>query len=137
MLATPDGRRAGEMLKFGIGQSQGYDREGLSALLASIAKADPDGIGCGSTVTNVTIESQLIQNDDSFEKLVDLFIAYFELGGVHFQLTYASKEDLIRAKETPCEYKNLRVRISGFSDYFVKLNPSIQDDIIARTEKNC
>ena len=132
--ATPDGRYAGEMLKFGFGQSGGYDREGLTALLNSIARADEHGIRCGSTVTNVTLDEALIKNDDNFEKTVDLFRTYFENGGVHFQLTYVSKEDLICAKESPDNYKHLRVRVSGFSDYFVKLNEAIQDDIISRTE---
>ena len=63
-----------------------------------------------------------------------MFEAYFKNGGTHFQLTYVSKEDLIKAKCTPDDYKHLRVRVSGFSDYFVKLNEAIQDDIIARTE---
>ena len=133
--ATPDGRYRGDMLKFGLGQSEGRDREGLSALLNSIAKVDPNGIGCGSTVTNITLDEQLIKNDDNFEKTVDLLLTYFQNGGVHFQLTYVSKEDLICAQETPDEYKHLRVRVSGFSDYFVKLNEAIQDDIIARTEQ--
>ena len=134
-LATPDGRYNGDMLKFGLGQSEGRDREGLSALLNSIAKVDPNGIGCGSTVTNITLDEQLIKNDDNFEKTVDLLLTYFQNGGVHFQLTYVSKDDLICAKETPDEYKHLRVRVTGFSDYFVKLNEAIQDDIIARTEQ--
>ena len=134
-LATPDGRYNGDMLKFGLGQSEGRDREGLSALLNSIAKVDPNGIGCGSTVTNITLDEQLIENDDNFEKTVDLLLTYFQNGGVHFQLTYVSKDDLMCAKETPDEYKHLRVRVTGFSDYFVKLNEAIQDDIIARTEQ--
>lgn len=133
MGATPDGRKAGEPLKFGLQQSGGYDRNGLSAYLNSIAKVDLTGIGCGSTVTNIMIDEQLIRNDDHFEKTVDLLETYFKMGGVHFQLTYVSKEDLINAKVTPEDYKNLRVRVSGFSDYFVKLNESIQDDIIKRT----
>ena len=79
------------------------------------------------------IDEQLIKNDDNFEKTVDMLETYFKNGGVHFQLTYVSKEDLIKAKVTPEDYKNLRVRVSGFSDYFVKLNEAIQDDIIERT----
>ena len=133
MGATPDGRKAGEALKFGLQQSGGYDRNGLSALLNSIAKVDPNAIGCGSTVTNFMIDEQLIKNDDNFEKTVDMLLTYFKNGGVHFQLTYVSKEDLLNAKVTPEDYKNLRVRVSGFSDYFVKLNEAIQDDIIDRT----
>ncbi len=133
--ATPDGRYCGDMLKFGLGQSEGRDREGLSALLNSIAKVDPSGIGCGSTVTNITLDEQLIKNDDNFEKTVDLLLTYFQNGGVHFQLNYVSKEDLICAQKTPDEYKHLRVRVSGFSDYFVNLNEALQDDVIARTEQ--
>ena len=131
--ATPDGRVDGETLKFGMGQTGGYDRNGLTALLNSIAKADPNGITCGSTVTNVMIEEELVRNDAYFEKMVDLFEAYFKAGGVHFQLTYVSREELQKAKVTPEEYGNLRVRVSGFSDYFVKLADSIQDEIIERT----
>ncbi len=131
--ATPDGRYAGDSLKFGLGQSEGKDRNGLTALLNSVAKIDPNGIGCGSTVTNFMIDEQLVKNDDHFEKTVDMLETYFKNGGVHFQLTYVSKEDLLNAKVTPEGYKNLRVRVSGFSDYFVKLNESIQDDIIERT----
>lgn len=133
--ATPDGRKNGEPLKFGLQQSGGYDRNGLSALLNSIAKVDPDGIGCGSTVTNILLDEQLVKNDNYFEKTVDMLETYFKMGGVHFQLNYVSKEDLLKAKATPEEYKNLRVRVSGFSDYFVKLHEAIQDDIIARTEQ--
>lgn len=135
MNATPDGRYRGDSLKFGIGQSEGKDRNGLTALLNSVARVDPNGIACGSTVTNLMLDEQLIKNDDNFEKTVDMLETYFKNGGVHFQLTYVSKEDLINAKITPEDYKNLRVRVSGFSDYFVKLNESIQDDIIERTSQ--
>ncbi len=133
MEATPDGRHKGDSLKFGLGQSEGKDRNGLTALLNSVAKVDPNAIGCGSTVTNLMIDEQLVKNDDNFDKTVDMLETYFKNGGVHFQLTYVSKEDLLNAKATPEDYKNLRVRVSGFSDYFVKLNDSIQDDIIKRT----
>ena len=81
----------------------------------------------------VADESMLYAYDESFEKLVYLFETYFKLGGTHFQLTYVSKEDLIHAKQTPDKYKNLRVRVSGFSDYFVFLNEGLQDEIIQRT----
>lgn len=136
MGATPDGRFAGESLKFGLGQSEGRDRNGLTALLNSVAKVDPNAIGCGSTVTNFMIDEQLVKNDEHFDKTVDMLETYFINGGVHFQLTYVSKEDLLNAKVTPEDYKHIRVRVSGFSDYFVKLNESIQDDIIARTSQS-
>lgn len=131
--ATPDGRYAGQPTKFGLGQSEGKDREGLTALLNSIAKVDPGAIACGSTVTNVNIEDELIKNDDYFEKTVDMFETYLKNGGVHFQLTYVSKEDLIAAKQSPENYSGLRVRVSGFSENFVKLNDELQDEVISRT----
>ena len=134
--ATPDGRYDGDLIKFGIGQSEGKDREGLTALLNSIAKLDPYGISCGSTVTNISLDEQLVKNDDYFEKLVDMFEAYFKNGGVHFQLTYVSKEDLLAAQKDPEKYSSLRVRVTGFSDYFVNLRESIQNDIIERTTHN-
>ncbi len=133
MGATPDGRFAGEPTKFGIGQSEGKDREGLTALLNSIAKLDPNAIACGSTVTNVNIEAELIRNDEYFEKTVDMFETYLKNGGVHFQLTYVSKEDLLAAKKTPENYGGLRVRVSGFSENFVKLKEELQDEVILRT----
>ena len=135
--------RIAERAGFSIDEAKAYAKEiiknggasagGLSALLNSIAKADPNGIGCGSTVTNLMIDEQLIKNDEYFEKMTDLLETYFKNGGVHFQLTYVSREDLLHAKETPEDYKSLRVRVSGFSDYFVKLNETLQDDIIERT----
>lgn len=134
--ATPDGRHNGEPLKFGIGQSEGKDREGLAALLNSVARLDDNAVSCGSTVTNFYLDKQLITKNDYFEKTVDMLETYFKNGGVHFQLTYVSKEDLLSAKKNPDDYRNLRVRVTGFSDYFVRLKKSIQDDVIERTVKN-
>ena len=133
--ATPDGRFNGDMLTFGIGQSGGKDREGLTALLNSVAKCDPYNILTGPSVTNIMLDDGLIKNDANFEKTVDMFETYFKMGGTHFQLTYVSKEDLIAAQNEPEKYKNVRVRVSGFSDYFVLLNKGLQDDILLRTEK--
>jgi len=131
--ATPDGRHDGDLLKFGLGQSGGRDREGLTALLNSIAAVDPHAIACGSTVTNITVDEALIKDDANFTKTVDLFETYFRNGGTHFQLTYVSREDLLAARENPEDHCHLRVRVTGFSDYFVKLKESIQDDILERT----
>lgn len=132
--ATPDGRFSGDMINFGIGQTKSKDRKGITALLNSVAKCDSDAVLTGPSVTNVLLEEQLIKNDEYFNKLVSLFETYFKNGGTHFQLTYVSKEDLINAQKTPDNYKNLRVRVSGFSDYFVFLNEGLQDEIIDRTK---
>ncbi len=132
--ATPDGRANGDAIGFGIGQSEGKDRNGLTALLNSVAKCDPDAVLTGPSVTNLLLDEQLIRNEEYFEKTVTLLESYFQMGGTHFQLTYVSKEDLINAQKTPQKYKNLRVRVSGFSDYFVFLNKPIQNEVIARTK---
>lgn len=134
--ATPDGRKEGDMLKFGLGQNAGYDREGLAALLNSIAACDTHGIlSGGSSVTNVNLDAKLVETPESLEKTARLFETYFDRGGSQFQLNFVSAEDLKKAKITPTEYKSLRVRVSGFSDYFVNLPDSIQDDVIERTVK--
>ena len=134
--ATPDGRCSGEPLQFGLGQSGGRDRNGLAALLNAVARIDPNGIGCGCTVTNLTVDEQLIRNDESFAKLADMLETYFLNGGVHFQLTYVSRQDLLCAKANPDDYRHLRVRVTGFADYFVKLHEAMQDNIIQRTTQS-
>lgn len=133
--ATPDGRFDGDMISYGIGQNEGRDREGLTALLSSVAKLNKHTIFCGQTVTNVLVDEQLVKDDAHFDKLVKMFEAYLKMGGLHYQLNYVSKEDLKNAQITPDKYKNLRVRVSGFSDYFVFLNKDLQNEIITRTEK--
>lgn len=135
--ATPDGRGDGDIVSFGLGQSEGKDREGLTSLLSAVAKLNVENpILCGDSVTNILLDEQMVTNDDNFEKLVGLLRTYFEMGGMHFQLSYVSKEDLRNAKIDPQKYKSLRVRVSGFSDYFIFLNDDLQDEIITRTEKN-
>lgn len=135
-LATPDGRCNGDLISFGIGQSDGKDRAGLTALLSSVAKLNLNHpILAGDTVTNIMIDEPMVTKEENFEKLVKLLETYFQLGGLHFQLSYVSREDLENAKLTPDKYGSLRVRVSGFSDYFVKLTESIQDEIITRTNQ--
>lgn len=132
--ATPDGRHNGEMLKFGLGQSDGYDREGLTALLNSVAKCDRHGIiSGGASVTNINLDKKLVETEESFFKTSKMLETYFQNGGSQFQLNFVSEEDLMNAKKNPEKYDNLRVRVSGFSDYFVSLSEDIQEDIIKRT----
>lgn len=132
--ATPDGRRAGEPLSLGISQSGGKDREGLSALLKSVARFDSHGIFCGPSVTNVNLDAALLHDDEHFEKLAGMVETYFKMGGLHIQLNAVKRGDLMSAQKTPDQYQTLRVRVSGFSDFFVNLNEDLQDNIIARTE---
>lgn len=136
MRATPDGRNNGEMLKFGLGQSGAYDREGLTALLNSVSKCDKNGIlSGGESVTNIYLDEKLVTDNGNLLKTAKMLETYFKNGGSHFQLNYISQEDLKKAKISPENYKNLRVRVSGFSDFFVRLPDSVQDDVIRRTVK--
>ncbi|MBR4662531.1 MAG: hypothetical protein IKO93_01530, partial [Lentisphaeria bacterium] len=131
--ATPDGRIAGSALMFGSGQSEGKDRDGITSLLLSVAHMDPTLIMCGNSILNLSVDENTVQNEESFEKLVSLIEIYFQEGGLHLPLNHVSAEDLIAAKKEPDKYKSIRVRVSGFSATFVKLEEEIQDNVIART----
>lgn len=133
--ATPDGRYEGDPFSvIGICQNEGKDREGLSALLNSVAQYDPTHHFCGPSVTNVNLDESLIYNDENFEKTVKLIETYFKQGGIHIQINTVKREELIAAKKAPEKHGSLRVRVSGFSDYFTRLPDGLQDNIIARTK---
>ncbi len=133
MGATPDGRYAGEPISFGRGQSQGRDRNGLTALLNSITVCDSHHLVSGPTVTNLMLDEQMVKDEEQFDKLVTLLEAYFRKDGMHYQLNYVSREELLAARANPATHENLRVRVSGFSDNFVRLNEDLQDEILTRT----
>lgn len=132
--ATPDGRVAGSALLFGGGQSDGKDRDGVTSLLRAVAHMDPTGVMTGNSIFNLSVDERIVTDDESFDKLVALVETYFKEGGLHIQLNHVSADELRAAKANPDAYKSLRVRVSGFSAYFVGLTESIQDDVIARTE---
>ncbi len=133
--ATPDGRLDGDAFMVGTGQYMGKDREGLLPLMKSIAQMDPTGIMTGPVVCNMMIDEELIKNDNYFENVCRMIETYFKIGGMHVQLNYVSKEDLLNAKKVPEDYKSLKVRVSGFSTQFVALSEGVQDEIIQRTCK--
>ena len=134
--ATPDGRVAGSALAFGSGQSEGKDRDGITSHLLSVAQYNPTGIMNGNSVMNLTVDHSIIENEESFDSFVRLIETYFQQGGLHLQLNYLSAGELLKAKASPQDYKSLRVRVSGFSAYFVGLVPEIQDNVISRTIGN-
>ncbi len=131
--ATPDGRYDGDGLMVGVGQAGGKDRSGLAALLKSVAQMDPTGILCGPNVCNVLVDEVLIRNDDYFDTLCRMIERYFQMGGLHVQLNYVSKEELLAARKDPGNHQNLRVRVSGYSTSFVLLPDSHQQEILNRT----
>ncbi|MBQ4050561.1 MAG: hypothetical protein IJD13_02950 [Oscillospiraceae bacterium] len=131
--ATPDGRYRGEPYMVGTGQASGKDRKGIPALLKSVAQMDPTAICTGPVVVNLLLDEVLIRNDEYFDKVCRMIETYFKLGGIHVQLNYVSKEELLAARKAPEQYRSLKVRVSGFSASFVGLADELQDEILNRT----
>lgn len=130
--ATPDGRRAWEPHSDGISPVQGADRCGPTAVLQSAAKMDH--ARTGGTLLNQKFTPQLLENDENLTKLGQLVRSYFRLDGHHIQFNVVTAETLKKAQARPEEYRDLIVRVAGYSDYFCDLTRALQDEIIARTE---
>jgi pyruvate formate-lyase/glycerol dehydratase family glycyl radical enzyme len=130
--ATPDGRKAELPLSEGISPVQGADRRGPTAVIKSVAKMDH--VRTGGTLLNQKFTPQLLQNDDDLNKLVQLVRTYFKLDGHHIQFNVVDAGTLRDAQQNPEQYRDLIVRVAGYSDYFCDLGKALQDEIIARTE---
>ncbi|OQY23379.1 MAG: formate C-acetyltransferase/glycerol dehydratase family glycyl radical enzyme [Anaerolineaceae bacterium 4572_32.1] len=130
--ATSDGRKAGQPLSEGISPVQGADRHGPTAVLKSVAKMDH--LRTGGTLLNQKFTPQLLADDDGLNKLVHLIRTFFKLDGHHIQFNVVDADTLRAAQANPEQYRDLIVRVAGYSDYFCDLGPALQDEIIARTE---
>lgn len=131
--ATPDGRLAGVTLTDGIlSATPGTDVNGPIALLNSGVKLDPTEMR--SVQLNMKIHPSAIKGIEGSRKLVNLVKTYFERGGYHIQFNIVDSNMLRDAQEHPENYRDLIVRVAGFSAYWVELAKPIQDEIIARTE---
>ena len=130
--ATPDGRRAWSPLSEGISPVQGADRHGPTAVLKSAAKMDH--VRTGGTLLNQKFTPQLLADETGLDALVSLIRAYFELDGHHIQFNVVDAETLRKAQKNPEQYRDLIVRVAGYSDYFCDLSEALQEEIIARTE---
>jgi len=130
--ATPDGRRAGQPLSEGISPVQGADRHGPTAVLKSAAKMDH--VRTGGTLLNQKFNPALLKDDEGLDKFVQLIRTYFRLDGHHLQFNVVDAATLRAAQEDPEQYRNLIVRVAGFSDYFCGLSTALQNEIISRTE---
>ena len=130
--ATPDGRMAEAPLSEGISPVQGADRHGPTAVIKSVAKMDH--VRTGGTLLNQKFAPQLLESDDDLDKFVQLIRTYFRLDGHHIQFNVVDAATLRAAQENPEQYRNLIVRVAGYSDYFCDLGKVLQDEIISRTE---
>ena len=131
--ATADGRRAWEPLSEGISPVQGADRKSPTAVLKSAAKIDH--LKTGGTLLNQKFTPQVLSDDEGLQKLGHLIRAYFAMDGHHIQFNVVTAETLRRAQREPEKYRDLIVRVAGYSDYFVDLGVGLQNEIIRRTEQ--
>lgn len=130
--ATPDGRQAGKPLSEGISPVQGSDRFGPTAVIKSAAKMDH--LRTGGTLLNQKFSPDVLKGEKGLTILTGLIRSYFRMDGHHIQFNVVDAETLRKAQADPAAYKNLIVRVAGYSDYFNNLNRGLQDEIIARTE---
>ncbi len=130
--ASADGRNAGLPLSEGISPVQGSEHEGPTAVIKSAAKMDH--LRTGGTLLNMKFTPQLLQNEEGVRALAGLIRSYFKLDGHHIQFNVIEKETLLEAQKNPEKYRDLIVRVAGYSDYFCNLNTALQNEIIERTE---
>ncbi|MFD1174824.1 pyruvate formate lyase family protein [Paenibacillus puldeungensis] len=131
--ATPDGRKTGEPIADAASPAQGRDKHGPSAIFISSCCYDNSKFMDGVAL-NIRIHPSALSREDGVEKLRDMTKAHFDNGGMEAQYNVVSTEELKAAQEKPEDYKNLVVRIAGYSAYFVEMNRDLQNDIISRTE---
>lgn len=130
--ALPDGRLSGEPLSEGISPVQGADRKGPTAVLQTVSKIDH--IRTGGTLLNQKFSPSFLESDEAIDKMVSLVRTYFRLDGHHIQFNVVSADTLRDAQKHPEKYRDLIVRVAGYSDYFNDLGEALQNEIIRRTE---
>ena len=132
MGATPNGRLAGKSISDGTSPSHGADTHGPSAVINSLTKLDHTM--SGGTLLNQRFLPSLLKRDEDITKLGQLIRSYFALGGHHIQFNIVDTATLKAAQKCPEDYKDLLVRMAGYSDYFNDMNVDFQQEIIERTE---
>ena len=130
--ATPDGRKSGESLADSLGAAQGRDRNGVTALLNSVAKL-PHQLLPTATTLNVKLAPKLLDNPSGIENIAALIEGHFRSGGQQMQFNLVDREMLLDAKRHPEKHGDLMVRVTGYSAPFTSLWDDLQDEIIART----
>ncbi len=130
--ATPDGRFAQTPLSEGISPVQGADINGPSAVIKSAGKIDH--LKTGGTLLNQKFTPQILNDEAGINSVLHLVRTYFRMDGHHIQFNVVTAETLHKAQKEPEKYKNLIVRVAGYSDYFVDLGEELQNEIIKRTE---
>jgi len=132
--ATPDGRKAFTPLAEGASPASGTDHLGPTAVFNSLSKLPTEAI-LGGVLLNQKLNPASLENESERETLMLMLRTFFEEHrGWHVQYNIVSRETLLKAREEPQNYRDLVVRVAGYSAFFTALSPEAQDDIIARTE---
>ncbi|MCX8130606.1 MAG: hypothetical protein N3I35_10970 [Clostridia bacterium] len=131
--ATPDGRSAGQQISENQSPTEGTDVSGLTALLNSVSKIPFKRITGGPL--NIRIHPSAVKGENGLQMFATLMKTYFDKGGLQAQINIVSKEELLDAQKSPGKYKNLCVRVTGYSAYFTQMGKKAQDELINRTEK--
>ncbi|HUV00695.1 MAG TPA: glycyl radical protein [Bacteroidales bacterium] len=134
--ATPDGRKAFTPLAEGSSPTSGTDILGPTAVFKSVSKLPTNRI-LGGVLLNQKLSPSALSSETQKQKLISIIRTFFEtLKGWHVQYNIVSRETLMAAKKNPEDYRDLVVRVAGYSAFFTTLSPDTQDDIIARTEQS-
>ncbi len=134
MFASPDGRLAHKPLSEGISPASGADVNGPTAVIRSCSKMDH--IGTGGTLLNQKFTPSVVKGEEGLDNMAGLVRSYFNMDGHHIQFNVVDRQTLINAQNNPEEYKDLIVRVAGYSDHFRNLSKALQDEIINRTEQS-
>lgn len=132
MMASANGRHAHKPVSEGISPEKGADVNGPTGVIKSCAKMDH--LSTGGTLLNQKFTPSLVAGEQGLDQMANLVKSYFNMDGHHIQFNVIDKETLIRAQQNPEEYKDLIVRVAGYSDHFRNLSKALQDEIIERTE---
>jgi formate C-acetyltransferase len=134
-MATPDGRKAGEPLAEGCSPSHAMDKNGPTAVFKSVSKLPTHDI-TGGVLLNQKVTPQMLEKEEDRMKLIALIRTFFNrLEGFHVQYNVVSRDTLLDAQKNPEKYRDLIVRVAGYSAFFNVLSKQTQDDIIERTEQ--
>lgn len=131
--ATPDGRKAGFPFADGAGPAQGRETCGPTAAILSTTSWDPAPL-IGGVALNMKFNSSLFTSPEAFRRLRDLLVTYLSRGGFEVQVNVVDHTVLQKAQENPDAYRDLVVRIGGYTDYFTRLSPQMQTEVMLRTE---
>lgn len=134
MMASANGRLAHKPVSEGISPEKGADLNGPTAVIKSCSKMDH--LKTGGTLLNQKFTPSVVEGEEGVNQLANLVRAYFNLDGHHIQFNVIDRDTLIAAQENPEEFKDLIVRVAGYSDHFRNLSKELQDEIIGRTEQS-